>query len=356
MPCDGSATAGRTTELTALAGHCLTADAEQRPRNAGEVARQMTAYLSGVQERLRAAELARAAEEARAEEARATAAAAERARAAEEARADEARAAAIASDGRARAERRALRMTVGLAASVLIATALGAAGWTWIERDRVARIATRSAQVNTALQEATGLMGQAQGAAVGDLVPWTKALAAADKARHLLEPGLDPSLRRQVEALLAAITGEKERADAAARAARDDRMLLDKLVDIRSAKTDDPDGSISDRDYSAAFRDAEIDVTALSPAEVGARIKARPAPVAAALVAALDDWAAIRRSWRFDRPGALRLSEAAIAADPDIWRSGLRRALDLQDRASRAKSLRDLAATTPLDTAPASRS
>ena len=163
---------GADAELVALARHCLTAEAEQRPRNAGEVARHMTAYLSGVQDRLRAAELARAAEEARAEEARATAAAAERARAAEEARAEEAQAAAIASEG-APGPIGARRMTVGMAASVLIATALGAAGWTWIERDRVARIATRSAQVNTALQEATGLRGQAQGAAVGDLVPWT---------------------------------------------------------------------------------------------------------------------------------------------------------------------------------------
>ena len=178
-------------------------------------------------------------------------------------------------------------------------------------------------------------------------------MAAADKAYELLEPGLDRALRGQVEALLAAITGEKERADAAALAARDNRMLLDKLVNIRSTKTDDPDGTISDQNYSAAFRDAEIDVTVSSPADVGARIKSRPAAVAAALIAALDDWAAVRRSRRYDRPGALRLSEAAIAADPDAWRAGLRRALDLADRASRAKLLRDLAASTKLETAPA---
>ena len=116
-------------------------------------------------------------------------------------------------------------MTVGLAASVLIAGALGAAGWTWVERDRAARITASSAQVNTALQEATGLSGQARAAAVGDLVAWTKALAAAQKARELLEPGLDPTLRRQVEALLATVTSEKEGAEAAARAAQSDRLL-----------------------------------------------------------------------------------------------------------------------------------
>ncbi len=75
--------------------------------------------------------------------------------------------------------------------------------------------------------------------------------------------------------------------------------------------------------------------------------------MAAALAAALDDWAAVRRSRRYDRPGAMRLSEVAIAADPDPWRVGLRRALDLSDRAARAKALRDLAASTKPEIAPA---
>ncbi len=344
---------GADGELRSLAGDCLAAEAEERPRDAGEVARRLTAYISGVQDRLRAAELARAAEEARAEEAQATAAAAERARAAEEARADEARAAAMAADGRTRAERRARRMTVGLAASVLIAVGLGVTGWTRMERDRLERISSRSGQVYAALQEATGLQGQARGAAVGNLVPWIKALAAAQKARGLLEPGLDLSLHRHVESLLVNITGEKEGAEAVASTEESNRLMQDKLVDIRSAKADDPDGSISDRDYLVAFQDAGIDVTTLPPAEAGARIQARPARVAAALVSALDDWAAARRSRRYDRPGALRLSEAATAADFAPWRVGLRQALDLSDRASRAKVLRDLAASTNPETAPA---
>ena len=296
---------------------------------------------------------ARAAEKPprRPKEAQATAAAAGQARAAEGHGAEQAQAAAIAAEGRARAERRARWMTVGLAASLLVAGALGAAGWMWIERDRAVRIAARSAQVNTALQEATGLRGQAQSGAGGDLVAWTRALAAAEKARELLDPGLGVSLRRQVEALLATVNSEKEGAEAAARTADSHRLLLDKLVDIRSAKTDDPYGSISDRDYAGVFREAGIDVTALPPAEVGARIKARPATVAAGLVAALDDWASVRRSRRYDRPGALKLSQAAIAADPDPWRAGLRRALDLEDRAARTKALRDLAASTKPESA-----
>ena len=169
-------------------------------------------------------------------------------------------------------------MTLGLAASLLIAVpSASAGGGRGSSETGPCGSRRRSAQVNTALQEATGLLGQAQSAPVGDLVAWTKSLAAAGEGPEgLLDPGLGVSLHRQVEALLATVANEKEGAEAAARTAESHRLLLDKLVDIRSAKIDDPDGTISDRDYAAAFRDAGIDVTALAPTEVGARIKALP--------------------------------------------------------------------------------
>jgi eukaryotic-like serine/threonine-protein kinase len=343
---------GADAELIRLAKDCVAVEPEERPRDAGEIVRRLTAHLASVQERLQAAELARATEAARAVEARATAAAAERARAAEEARAEEAQAAAIAADGRARAERRARRMTVWLAASVLIAGALGAAGWRWVEHERALRIAARSTQVNAALQEATGLWGQAQAAAVGDRVPWAKALAAAQKADELLEPGLDYALRGRVEAVLAAITSEKEGAESAARAAESNRLLLDKLVEIRSARTEDLGGSISNLAYARAFREAGIDITVLRPSEAGARIKAWPAPTAAAMVAALDDWQIVR-SVNGDQPGAQRLVETANSADPNPWRVGLRRTISVTDPALAAKRLLELAASTNLETAPA---
>ena len=55
-----------------------------------------------------------------------------------------------------------------------------------------------------------------------------------------------------------------------------------KLVDIRSAKADDPDGSETDAAYAGAFHDAGLDLAALPPAEAGAKIKARPPGVALA--------------------------------------------------------------------------
>ena len=62
----------------------------------------------------------------------------------------------------------------------------------------------------------------------------------------------------------------REEIQAGLDAAQRDKTLLDRLVDIRSAEADDQDGSISDRDYADAFREAGIDVARLSPAEAGA--------------------------------------------------------------------------------------
>ncbi len=50
---------GADAELVALAKGCLAAEPERRPRDAGEVGRRMSAYQAGVQDRFRAAELAR---------------------------------------------------------------------------------------------------------------------------------------------------------------------------------------------------------------------------------------------------------------------------------------------------------
>jgi serine/threonine-protein kinase len=294
---------GADPELVSLARECLEVDPDDRPRDAEEVARRLAAYFAGVQERLRAAERARAAEEARTEEAKATAAAAE---------------------GRAQAERRARRMTVGLAASLLIAGALGVAGWTWVERERVARVAARSTQVNAAMREATGHQVRATAAAVGDLVAWTQAEDAAQRARDLLEPGLDPALRTQAESLLADISAEKKEAEAAAAAAEPDRRLRDQLADIRTRWVDSFDAPATEAEYAEVFREAGIDVLKLSPAEAGALIRARRADVALELTAVLDHWTDMRRFTQRDTQGADRLLAVARAADPDPWRDQLR--------------------------------
>ena len=56
---------GADAELIALAKHCLGPERDDRPRDSGEIARAIGSYRSGVEDRLRAAEISRAAEAAR---------------------------------------------------------------------------------------------------------------------------------------------------------------------------------------------------------------------------------------------------------------------------------------------------
>ncbi len=85
----------------------------------------------------------------------------------------------------------------------------------------------------------------------------------------MLADAPDEATRNRVTALVREVTQ-------AAAAAESDQKLLAKLVDIRSAKADDPDGTATDANYADAFREAGIDIAALPPAEAGAKIQARP--------------------------------------------------------------------------------
>ena len=90
----------------------------------------------------------------------------------------------------------------------------------------------------------------------------------------------------------------------------------------------------------------------ISPPSCPPRRGADPDPLASAaqdLAAALDDWAAVRRSKRSDFAGAARLSEAARVADPDPWRVELRTVLDRPDKTARLDGLRALARTAKFE-------
>jgi eukaryotic-like serine/threonine-protein kinase len=327
-------TCGADAELMALALRCLAVNPRERPRDAGEVSRRLTAHLAGVQERLRATELARAAEVARAEEAQATAAAAELARAAEVARAEEALAAALAAEGRARAERRARRLTVGLAASVLGIVALGGSGWVWMSRQRAERLAVTARHVNDKLDQARGLLGQARAAAVEDLDKWSQAYEAAKQAEGFLVTGeVDAALSDRVATLLASLSRERKEAEAKAAEARHDRQLVEGLDEIRAHRGDAFDPVDNDPEYAAAFREYGIDVETIPVADSGRRIAARPQPIAVEVAAALDNWALDRRSRGQASDRWHRLIAVARTADPDPWRDRLRGLLLRQNRA-----------------------
>jgi tetratricopeptide (TPR) repeat protein len=134
---------GADADLVRLAKECLQPQVEDRPRNAPLVAEYVTAYLVGVQERLRQAEMERAAAQAREEEARARA---------------EAEAQAL------RAERRARQRTLALAASLLLLlSGVGAAGW-WYQQQQAAQALRQeqaAGEVKGALREVVQLRARA---------------------------------------------------------------------------------------------------------------------------------------------------------------------------------------------------
>jgi serine/threonine-protein kinase len=222
---------GADGDLLRLARACLAAAPEGRPRDAGEVAGAVTAYLASVQERLRAAEVERAAAQAKAEEARAKAA----------------------------AERRARRLVVGLAASVLALALLGGGGWWWLER----KSAVIVRGVEDALQEAE--FWQRQG-------KWPEALAAARRAEAMSAGGVRAGLRQRVRDLLA------------------DLEVVARLEEIPLLGFDDAaNDEEMFRAYAAAFRAYGIDVEVLEPADAAKQIRRRA--IREHLVVALDSWA-----------------------------------------------------------------
>jgi len=298
-------------ELVGLARDCLAAERDRRPRDAGVVVRRVTAYLAGVQDRLKAAELAQVEAQTRAEE-----------EIKRRAVADEL---AREATARAQEERKRRRMTVALAASLLVTAGLIGGGWNYLAQLRAARLVATTRVVTDALAEAERLRGQAQSAALGDLTKWSEALGAARRARDLLAEGeADASLRSRVTTALLELEREQAAAQKQGADLERDRKLLGELENIRGKRGEHWDPKRTDAEYATAFRDFGIDMERLDPKEAGRRLAQRSA--AAELALYLDDWVHVRRKARDLKEEASwrRLLLAAQAADPDPWRISLR--------------------------------
>jgi serine/threonine protein kinase len=193
------------------------------------------------------------------------------------------------------------KAALGMAATVALAAlvAVGSAGWAI--RDRAARSAVTAAQVEDALQAAEQLFRQGK-------LP--EAILTAQKADRLLAAGGgSEGLRRRVRQWVT------------------DLSLVAKLEDLRLGWDDmDAVPKLPAR-YAAAFQEYGIDVDALPPAEVAARVAARPIRVDLAM--ALDIWAS-----RVPGGGGVRLAAIARAADPDPLRNRVREAVARNDRAA----------------------
>lgn len=291
------ASCGAEAELVDLARICLAAEPDDRPRDAGVVARQVTAYLTGVQERLHAADLAR-----------------------------------VSAESRAATERTRRRLTVALAAAVIGSLALVGGGGAWLNQQRLAR----NARNELAMRGVVVLRDQAM-AAPGDPVRWAAVLAAARQA----EVAVDAGARRRAADLRRGIEVQAAAADR-------DRTILVALAEARLQAAAEVKGNRYDREaaaraYRKAFRAYGLDVEASPEAEVTAALKS--AAIREPLAATLDDWA-----WRSDDAEGDRLRRIANAIDPDPTRQSVRSAMRRRDMTE----MKALAGRSDLEDLPAS--
>jgi serine/threonine-protein kinase len=296
---------GLDPDLLALTRRCLAPTPGGRPAEAGALAKELHAYLASVEERARRLEVAAAEARARATE-----------------------------------ERKARRLTLALASAVILALLVGGGGYAVLERERRTRASETAREVARALEEATGLQGQAREAK--DLRKWAEARASAAKAEALARAGPeDEALRARVAELALGIEQEAQQVATALAREEADAKMLERLDEIRELEGDAFDWARADEAYAAAFREYGIDLENVVRTEAAERLRATT--IAVRLAAALDDWAFVRTKARPNQSGAgSRLREIALAADPDPWRTKLRDAAHKQD----LTTLRELA-TSP---------
>jgi serine/threonine protein kinase/Flp pilus assembly protein TadD len=323
-------------ELVHLAKQCLAPNQEERPPDADAAAQAVAQYQQELQQRLRQAEMERAAAQARAEEE-------QKRRQVEQAKLQE-------EGKRLRAERQKRRVQLVLAVVVLAAVAAGSAAALWYQQDqaaRAARHAVREQGIGDALRQArqarTTLLKQlAEPGGVFILLnrpaEWLQQIATAQaalrRARDLDEGAEVPvgdDLRQQLSELTDLVRQDEA----------DRRLALD-LEQVHLDKARIVDGEFNDEGaadaYERAFRTAGFAVRREQVSILAQRIKR--SPIREQLLAALDDWT--MSVWMVHRDDlAGRLLALARGSDADALRNRVR---DLKLWADRAK-LAQLAAS-----------
>jgi len=256
---------GADAELVTLCKECLAPERQGRPADAGAVAARVAAHQAAVRERLRRAELERAAAEARAVE-----------------------------------ERKRRRVSLALAAAVLALIAVGAGGGLLVQHqtagrreDQARRDAEQRQTIEFALEKASGMRDQAR---------WREATAVLEQARRVLGDASPDDLRQRLD------VAEAELA------------LVNRLDAIRQRRATIVEGKFDYRtasdDYATAFREAGLGEVGDDTAAVAVRVRATG--IAGLLVAALDDWAYVALAAK-EPESQSWLLDVARRADPDPW-------------------------------------
>jgi hypothetical protein len=215
-------------------------------------------------------------------------------------------------------------------------------------RDRQARATT---EAERDLAEAELLWDQAKTAAVYNLLPWEKALAAAHRAGDVAaDNAVEEPTRRRVQQTLAAVTAAKQEAEARAVTAAEDERMKPALESLAFSQlqltTRGGKGFVlsarADAEYRRVFRSYH-DIDLNHPDEAEAQM--RTSAIKPQLLAAIDAWIPLRP----DAEQRRRLADLANRlAEPDDLRHDLREALAGQDHARLLRlAQRDLSALSP---------
>jgi serine/threonine protein kinase/Flp pilus assembly protein TadD len=201
---------------------------------------------------------------------------------------------------------------------VILTVLAGCIGWA--VRDRDARRTAAAAEARTALDEALLLAAEEK---------WSEAQSAVRRAQGVLAGvGASPGLSQQADELAKDLEMAR-------------RLETARLMLAEGGKRGDYDFEGTHAAYSAAFGWYGLDVERLEPHEVAERLHSRP--IRPQLVAALDNWARVKKG--LGMKGWKRLVAVSRAADPDPWRGLLRDAWERNDRAA----LRKLAVSVPAE-------
>jgi tetratricopeptide (TPR) repeat protein/tRNA A-37 threonylcarbamoyl transferase component Bud32 len=316
---------GADAELLKLAKACLAPAPQDRPCDAGAVAEHVTAYLAGVQERLRRVEAEQAATQARA-----------------------------AEEAKTRAAEQGRRRTALALAAALVLLVVGA-GAAWLTRstERTLRRNYLNQEVGRALHEAAQKraelhatlndpqhveqllsdIDQWQARLQGIKACWEQAKALAESDRDLL----NEDLAGQLEQLGSGLAADQKQW-ALAKELDDIRLEAHTLVDgqLDSGREAKKFAKV----FEQVFAEADLSLGKNDAAVLAGSI-AR-SPVRYALVAALDDWARATLNQN-DNNLMARLLEVARKADPHPWRDRFRQVSvwnDLGELRQLAKELR----------------
>lgn len=282
---------GADPALVKLCLECLMPARAARPANAEEVARAVRDFLTSVEERAQKAELA-----------------------------------AMEARIRATAERRARRLTLALAATVVVALISAVGGYWWVEAERGQRVAQTRLAVETAHGESIEL------AQAGKFEP---ALLAARRALTLAETGdADDGLLARARSFVAQAELDSQAAERERALREQDERLLGRLIDLRvrhiGTLGNRPAAVELDAAYVAAFQEYGVDLEGSDLVPAMERLRERA--IAEEVALALDDWNRLRRKVHGPRSEkAENLFYLAMDLDADPGRQRLRAAIEAND-------------------------